>query len=37
MQLLGDWNWWAPRWLTSDRSQPRVTRLAAARERKRRV
>jgi RND superfamily putative drug exporter len=37
MQLLGDWNWWAPRWLAAERSPPRATRLAAARERKRRV
>jgi RND superfamily putative drug exporter len=37
MQLLGHWNWWAPRWLAAERSQPRATRLAAAHERKRRV
>jgi RND superfamily putative drug exporter len=29
MQLLGDWNWWAPRWLRRDRV-PDVARVATS-------
>jgi RND superfamily putative drug exporter len=29
MQLLGDWNWWAPRWLRRDRV-PDVARIATS-------
>ena len=28
MQLLGDWNWWAPRWMRRERRGP-ATRTAA--------
>jgi len=37
MQLLGRWNWWAPRWLAAEPGPPLAARPAAARERKRRV
>ena len=37
MQLLGHWNWWAPRWLAFEPGEPRAERLTGAREGKRRA